>query len=373
MSNHPGDYVEEFPSGGRTIIGLSTAVTAFVGAAKRGQVNKPARVLSFAEFEERFGGLGAGLELGYAVRQFFLNGGTEAFVVRVAKRASAAQVRNGIRALDGVDLFNLLVIPGHTAARVIANAVAYCRKRRAFFIVDSPASAKTPSQMQRIIQSGALPKTSSAAVYYPWLKIPDPLNGGQPRTAPPSGTIAGLFARTDSARGVWKAPAGIDAALNGVQDLEYNLTEVENGLLNPRGVNCLRKFPTHGPVAWGARTLDGDDVSASDWKYVPVRRLALYLEESLCRGTRWAVFEPNDETLWAQLRLNVGAFMHDLFRARAFQGTTPRDGYFVKCDGSTTSASDIANGVVNISVGFASLKPGEFVVLTIQQRAGQIP
>jgi phage tail sheath protein FI len=189
---------------------------------------------------------------------------------------------------------------------------------------------------------------------------------------PPSGTIAGLYARVDGARGVWKAPAGTEAALVGAQGIEYNLTDLENGTLNPLGVNCLRLFPVFGPVAWGARTLQGADQMTSEYKYIPVRRLALYLEESLYRGSKWIVFEPNDEPLWAQIRLNFGAFMHNLFRQGAFQGKTPREAYFVKCDKETTTQNDINLGIVNILVGFAPLKPAEFVVLKIQQMAGQV-
>ena len=147
---------------------------------------------------------------------------------------------------------------------------------------------------------------------------------------------------------------------------------VENGRLNPLGLNCLRSFAVTGNVVWGSRTLDGADVLASEWKYIPVRRLALYIEESLYRGSQWVVFEPNDEPLWSQIRLNVGAFMQDLFRQGAFQGQSPREAYFVKCDKDTTTQSDINKGIVNILVGFAPLKPAEFVVIKIQQMAGQI-
>jgi phage tail sheath protein FI len=171
---------------------------------------------------------------------------------------------------------------------------------------------------------------------------------------------------------VWKAPAGIDAVLRGAQGLSYRLTDPENGTLNPLGVNCLRNFPVYGNVVWGARTLKGDDRLASEWKYIPVRRLALFIEESLYRGTQWVVFEPNDEPLWSQIRLNLGAFMNNLFRQGAFQGTTPRDAYFVKCDKETTTQNDINLGIVNIIVGFAPLKPAEFVIIKIQQIAGQI-
>jgi phage tail sheath protein FI len=171
---------------------------------------------------------------------------------------------------------------------------------------------------------------------------------------------------------VWKAPAGLDATLVGVPQLSVPLTDDENGELNPLGINCLRAFPAAGRVVWGSRTLRGADQLADEYKYVPVRRLALYIEESLYRGTQWVVFEPNDEPLWAQIRLNVGAFMHGLFRQGAFQGQTPKDAYFVKCDKETTPQDQINLGIVNIIVGFAPLKPAEFVVIKIQQMAGQI-
>jgi phage tail sheath protein FI len=171
---------------------------------------------------------------------------------------------------------------------------------------------------------------------------------------------------------VWKAPAGQEATLTGVTGLSVPLTDAENGELNPLGINCLRQMPVAGYVVWGARTIVGDDRLASQWKYIPVRRTALYIEESLYRGTQWAVFEPNDEPLWSQLRLNIGVFMHGLFRQGAFQGQSPKEAYFVKCDSTTTTQADIDRGIVNIVVGFAPLKPAEFVVLYIQQMAGQL-
>ena len=217
-----------------------------------------------------------------------------------------------------------------------------------------------------------LDATENAALYFPRLRAPDPQQEGRVAEFPPAGAVAGTYARTDTQRGVWKAPAGIDATLRGVSGLTVTLTDGENGQLNPRGVNCLRAFPEIGRVVWGARTLRGADSLASEWKYVPVRRLALFIEESLFRGTQWVVFEPNDEPLWAQIRLNLGAFMQTLFRQGAFQGKSPRDAYFVKCDRETTTQADINLGVVNIIVGFAPLKPAEFVVIKIQQIAGQI-
>jgi phage tail sheath protein FI len=226
--------------------------------------------------------------------------------------------------------------------------------------------------MVAVVSGTALPKSDHAAVYYPWVQIADPLKNGKLRTTPPSGTVAGLYARTDANRGVWKAPAGTEASLGGVQALSHALTDRENGSLNPLGVNCLRLLPVFGAVAWGARTLRGADAMTSEYKYVPVRRLALFIEESLFRGTQWVVFEPNDEPLWAQIRLNLGAFMNGLFRQGAFQGRSTREAYLVKCDRETTTQDDINRGVVNILVAFAPLKPAEFVVIRIQQLAGQI-
>jgi hypothetical protein len=211
----------------------------------------------------------------------------------------------------------------------------------------------------------------NAALYFPRVRQGDPLREGQTDTFVPCGIIAGIMARTDSQRGVWKAPAGIDATLNGIQGLQVKLNDDENGLLNPLAVNCLRTFPVYGQVVWGARTLRGADQLADPYKYVPVRRLALYIEESLFRGLKWVVFEPNGETLWSQIRLNVGAFMQGLFRDGAFQGGTPREAYFVKCDSETTTQNDINQGIVNVVVGFAPLKPAEFVILKIQQITGQ--
>jgi phage tail sheath protein FI len=200
----------------------------------------------------------------------------------------------------------------------------------------------------------------------------DPLMNGVVRNFPAAGAIAGLYARTDAERGVWKAPAGTETLISGATGLSYTLTNAEHGTLNPLGLNCLRTFPVYGTVSWGARTARGADALTDEYKYVPVRRLALFLEESLYRGTQWVVFEPNDEPLWAQIRLNLGAFMHTLYAQGAFQGQSPRDAYFVKCDKETTTQNDINLGRVNIVVGFAPLKPAEFVVIQIQQIAGAI-
>jgi uncharacterized protein len=281
--------------------------------------------------------------------------------------------RTGIYALEGVDLFNILCLPGVTDPDVLSEAAAYCQERRAFLIVDAPkATLKNPNEMESAVAGTGLPKSNYAAVYYPWLRIADPLKNGKLEDFPPSGTLAGLYARTDSTRGVWKAPAGTEAAMVGVRGISYALSDPENGVLNPLGVNCLRVFPVFGAVAWGARTLRGADEMADEYKYIPVRRTALFIEETLYRSLKWVVFEPNDEPLWSQIRLNVGAFLHSLFRQGAFQGKTPREAYFVKCDSEITTQDDINRGIVNILVGFAPLKPAEFVMIKLQQMAGQL-
>jgi phage tail sheath protein FI len=220
--------------------------------------------------------------------------------------------------------------------------------------------------------SGKLGITSpNGAAFWLRLRLPDPLSNYSLRSFAPCGVVAGVYAATDGSRGVWKAPAGITATLGGVQGLTYTMTDSENGLLNPLGLNCFRSFPTYNQVLWGARTLAGADALASQWKYVPVRRTALFLESSLYQGLQWVVFEPNDSPLWSAIRLNVGSFMQALFLQGAFQGTTPDQAYFVKCDGETTTQADIDNGIVNILVGFAPLQPAEFVVIQIEQLTGQ--
>jgi phage tail sheath protein FI len=505
--SYPGVYIEEVPSGVRTIVGVATSITAFVGRALRGPVNRPVRVQNFAEFERIFGGLAASSGMSYAVQHFFLNGGGDALIVRIVHTGDATPANNavaatgatggldlaaanpgawgnriravvdhdtrdpadttlfnltvqemdgtgasanviasesfrnvsvtatsprfvqtvlaaesvfvratavpnvrpgqasifltggqegiaptaaevqgvrasksGLFALEDADLFNLLCIPpvapdGDTAPAVYTAALAYCKERRALLLIDPPAAWTTPAAVETDANNAAgflAPlRDENAAVYFPRVRMADALQENRLAAFVPSGALAGVIARTDAQRGVWKAPAGQEATLAGVRELAYKMTDGENGRINPLGVNALRAFPVTGNVTWGARTTEGADRLASEWKYIPVRRLALYIEETLFRGTQWVVFEPNDEPLWAQIRLNVGAFLQDLFRQGAFQGTSPRDAFFVRCDRTTTTQSDIDRGVVNIHVGFAPLKPAEFVVIRIQQIAGQ--
>ena len=280
--------------------------------------------------------------------------------------------------LDRVDIFNLLCVPGETDAPKISILQDYCTKKRAFYIVDPPIRS-TPSGLQSTGPVGSTPgsitsgpKAANSAYYFPWIEAPDPLVGNRPSLYPPCGFVAGIYAATDASRGVWKAPAGIQAGITGASGLQYNLTDLENGGLNVQAINCLREFKVYGDVVWGARTLQGSDQAGSEWKYIPIRRLALFLESSLYNGTQWVVFEPNDAPLWGQIRLNVGAFMQGLFLKGAFQGSSPSQAYFVKCDAENNPQASIDLGIVNILVGFAPLYPAEFVVIQIQQIAGQL-
>jgi len=498
----PGVYIEEIPSGVRSISGVATSIALFIGWAPRGPTDRAVRISSFADYERAFGGLDRRAYLGYAVRQFFDNGGSDAYIVRIAlfnsgtpandaKTAACAFNDLGIQAsspgqwansysvtltlraddntrfrldvigpspstsivetfqdlsmnkadpryapsvvngrsafmdklttasatvptattkpftggadgtillandgtfvnaidplfatggiVDRIDLFNLVCVPGLTNTNAATQAALAklqqrCHARRAFLIVDSLQNETVANMSGAAGEAGLTGNDGNfSALYYPWVMQADPLQSGVVRDFPPCGFAAGVYARTDATRGVWKAPAGTDASVNGGVGFALTLSDAENGQLNPIGVNCLRTLPVYGNVVWGARTLHGQNDRGSEWKYVPVRRMALFLEESLYRGTQWVVFEPNDEPLWAQIRLNIGAFLQGLFRQGAFQGRTPREAYFVKCDRETTTQADINLGIVNIIVGFAPLKPAEFVVIQIQQIAGDIP
>ena len=294
--------------------------------------------------------------------------------------AGDATARTGIHALDAMANVNLLVVPDMPAmtpsSSYLTAATAtldYAIQRKAFAILDMPDSVE--SLADAVAWATSTPATLgsgiiSGAIYYPQVQVANPFST-QALAMGASGTLAGIYAMTDQQRGVWKAPAGISASLAGVQQLSHVMNDQQNGELNPLGVNALRSFPVYGNVVWGARTLAAANIADEDRKYVPVRRLALYIEQSLVQGLRWAVFEPNDEQLWAQIRLSVNSFLHPLFLQGAFNGATPSQAYACVCDASTTTAQDIANGIVNIVVMFAPLKPAEFVVITLQQMAGQ--
>jgi hypothetical protein len=242
-------------------------------------------------------------------------------------------------------------------------------------IIDPPEGVEFKSELD-VTKLNFKPKTY-AVVYYPWVKVANPFynaetNPGAETTllVSPSGLAAGMWAKTDGKRGVWKAPAGVDTSLLGVAGLQFPVEDGEQGNLNPLGINCLRQMPGFGPVIWGARTLATR--ADPEWRYVPVRRTAIMIEQSIYNGIQWAVFEPNNHNLWASLRGNIGSFMDGLFRAGAFQGEKASDAYFVRCGlGDTMTQGNIDRGQVIVIVGFAPLKPAEFVIVRIQQKVAQ--
>jgi uncharacterized protein len=286
-----------------------------------------------------------------------------------------------------VPIFNLMVLPGISPisdqqSAVLSQALAFCEQKRAFFIMDAPPNASTsaagaqppgvanPTPMS---MSSLVPLSANGAIYFPYLQTVDPITQ-QPMTSPPSGFVAGIFAREDASWSVGKAPAGLETTLLGMQGVVPwgRMTDMQQGVLNPAGVNCLRDFPNIGTVVFGARTLVSANPAYEQWKYIPVRRTALFLEQSLYGSLGWAVFQPNDVPLWNALTQEVEAFMLSLFRQGSyFQGSTPSEAFLVQCDATTTTPADQAQGVVNILVGFAPLNPAEFVVIQITQLAGQ--
>lgn len=274
--------------------------------------------------------------------------------------------------LDTVRDVSLIAVPGIGSEPMVDAGMAYCAGRTlsdCFFIGDMDVVDDEYEEAIAFRDTLSTPN-SYGAVYFPYLRTLDPSGrSAEPIPAPPSGFVAGLYSRVDARRGVWKAPAGTTAFLNGAVGLEAELTQGQHGDLNnhPKSVAVIRKQPAGGIVAWGARTVSSDP----EYTYIPVRRTAIFLRVSIYQGIQWAVFEPNDEPLWKSLRLNIGAFMNTLFRQGAFQGSTPSEAYFVKCDSETTTQADIDRGIVNVHVGFAPLKPAEFVVVKIRQKAGQ--
>jgi len=299
--------------------------------------------------------------------------------------AGNSTTRSGIYALDAMQTVNLLLVPDMPAmimpamaypANYLTAATAtlnYAIQRKAFAIVDMPNNIQTPSDA--VAWATNTPATFgtgiiSSATYFPQVLVPDPFST-QPLAIGGSGTLAGIYALTDVNRGVWKAPAGITAPLAGVQQLTYVMNDQENGQINPLGVNALRTFPVYDNVSWGARTLAAANIADEDWKYISVRRLALYIEQSLIQGLQWVVFEPNDDRLWSQIRLSVNGFLHPLYLQGAFAGASQSQAYQCICDASTTTAQDMENGIVNILILFAPVRPAEFVVISLQQMAGQ--
>ena len=400
---YPGVYIEEVPAGVHSIPGVPTSVTAIVGYTHPHQTRhygKAVKLRSFAEYAREFGGLsasGLAAQMPWAAKQFFANGGTELYAVglrpgnekgarpggrgdtHVDPQPFAAAFREG-SPLDQVPLVNLVLTPGVFDTTVTAAALAFAERKRAFVILDLPRESATDAGLAKAHPPArpladflpAAPRSRNAALYFPYLRAADPLTGQTIEVAP-SGFVAGVYARTDNEHGVWKAPAGTGATVTGTLGAVARGTvtdQQQEVLATVAPVNCLREFAGAGTVVWGARTLAGDD---PDYKYVPVRRFALFLEQSLDDGLRWVSLEPNAEPLWASIRGSVGSFMLSLFKLGALQGAKPEQAYFIKCDGTTTTAQDIANGIVNVVVGFAPLKPAEFVIVSLAILAAKGP
>jgi hypothetical protein len=362
------------------ITGVSTATAAFVGWAPQGRTEAAVEVDSLREFVEEFGEPDSRSLLGHAVRHFFDNGGTHAWIVRLAAATGAvltpdtepferlllpASGAGGAFLLDRVSGINLLAVPGETTATVVAALQAFCVARRIFLLLDAPQTPMPFTPDPKIVGDAA----RNSAIYFPWL-LPADVATSKIHAFPPSGFVAGIYARTDRTRGVWKTPAGVEATLIGAPGPTTPVTDRDAAALAEHGVNAIRSINEH-TVAWSGRTLTGGAASGSEWKYVPIRRLALYIEQSIQAGTAWTVFEPNAEPLWAQLRNSVGAFLFTLFQQGAFPGNKPDEAYFVRCDKTTMTEEEIAAGIVNIVVGFAPIKPAEFVLLRIGAKAGQ--
>jgi Bacteriophage tail sheath protein len=349
-TEYPGVYVEEIPLGVTPIEGVETSTTGFIGTVGGAELCAPVHVGSLVDFDRAFASVG--FELGLAVAQFFENGGSDAWVVGLP---DCVPLSAGLEHLDAVETLGLLCLPGETDIDVLHAAIEYAERKRAFVLIDPPGAevAATCAYVEALAQSGS----ANAAVYFPPLKAGDP----------PSGAVAGMYARVDRERNVWNAPAGEKALLRGEVAPAFDLSEDESLRLNSAAVNPIRRFPEKGVLVWGARTIQGAETSNSEWKYVPVRRLGLYVEHSIERGTQWADFEPNNESTWTKLRQQIAVFLIGLFRLGAFAGRTPDESYFVRCGSDTMTQDDIDNGRLTMEIGIAPQRPAEFVIFRIGQ------
>jgi uncharacterized protein len=381
MADHP--IIGKLPTPPPQIpVSTPTAVTAFIDFFPTGPANTPTPLSSFTEFAQTFGGLDSRSEASYQIQQFFNTGGQDAIIVRVSPEPSNPAFPSALKAaLSYLTIpFNLLCIPVTCNLSpvdmhaVMLAAEAFCNSKNAFYIADIPPSRiiATPAAMQTWFANSGITTSDNAAIYYPRLVIPDPLHPNASREIGSSGAVAGLYANTDNTRGVWRATAGTSAIIPGATPA-FAVDDVATGQLSSVAINAIRTFPVYGTVVWGARTTAGGNTNNSGYQYINVRRFAIYLEQSISAGLKWVVFEPNNPTLWASIRLTVGAFLNGLWRQGAFQGTQPQQAFFVKCDATTMTQTDIDNGIVNVQIGFAPLQPAEFIILSIAQLAATNP
>lgn len=480
----PGIFLDEV-AGTPPVEGVATSTAAFVGVAKKGAIAEAVLVTSWGEFVKKFGSYITNSYLAYAVRGFFENGGTRAYISRVVHFSAGAKTsiasfgniidttvtpvnivkveassdgvwgdsltveisdynatdetftltvkesgivvetfealtlatiddvingsaqyikvtvldatktikspqtvalaggndgltsiadsdyvgasdtKNGLYAFDSESI-NILAVPGIATTTVVTGIVTYVEGRKDCSAIIETPIANTVTQAKTYKQTTANVSSERVAIYYPWIKVSDPIGIGKSplKTVPPSGHLAGIYARIDNSRGVFKAPAGTEAKVLGAVGLEYAVTDAEQDILNPIGVNAIRTFPGDGIVVWGARMTN----VKSEYKYVPVRRSVDYVEQSLIGGTRWSVFEPNDATLWGKLKMACEAFLRGYWRAGGLKGTTEAEAFYVVCDSSTTTEDDIDAGRVYADIGLSPQKPAEFIIFRVSLR-----
>ncbi len=320
-------------------------------------------ITNFSEFKANFGDFSshAGQStLAHAVYGFFNNGGTRCHVARVGSWNDIGAALDDFASIDEIAI---VAAPGAQAATTLGAVIDHCEQAGdRFAILDGQ---QQPGELSSAaIKGSGLRDSNYAALYYPWVEVADPTTGGTTHV-PPSGHVAGIYARTDAERGVHKAPANV--VVRGAVGLQDRLSKAKQDGLNPDGVNVIRDFGGNITV-WGARTLGGD--ANGEWKYVNVRRLFLFLRESIDEGTQWVVFEPNDQALWAKIVRNVSAFLTNVWRAGALFGSTPQEAFYVKCDAELNTSSVREAGMVVTEIGVAVVKPAEFVIFRISQWAG---
>lgn len=392
----PDIYIEEVSGGARPIQAVGTSTAGFVGEAPdpTKRVNEAVAINNWSQFMRFFVSEGSkSTPLSHAVYGFFQNGGSRCFVVNVGKGGAiggGGRARVGLDVLEQIDEVAIVAAPGYTDAAAYDAVLTHCEKLRdRVGILDAPeaveditlltqvATAKAPPT-QKASKEGATDGATGTgglrarqsdsgygAFYFPWITVLDPLSSNDLVNVPPSGHLAGIWARTDATRGVHKAPA--NESVRGALNLTYLLTRDEQGILNQSGINCIRSFAREGIRVWGARTVaDG----SSEWRYLNVRRLFNMIEESIATSTRWIVFEPNDRTLWKSIRRDISAFLTRLWRDGALMGRTPQEAFFVKCDEETNPPDVIDTGAVITLIGIAPVKPAEFIVFRVSQYAG---
>ena len=346
----PGIQVEDMAQPPPRIMGVATATAALLGSTGRGPT-APRLVTSIAEYERLYGL--SGRFLPDAVRGFFGNGGKRAFIVRLT---AARGLARGLAALadEAFGEIALVAAPGLADPASLAAIVAHCEATGRFAVLDGPRGTAAQFDPRAVTES------RNAAAYAPWLAVRR-TPGARLRIVPPSGHVVGVYARKDETGGVWAAPAG--EPVDGVAALDQAIDDGVQAGMTARGVNAVRHFPGRGILVWGASTLSTD----AEWKYVSVRRLFLYLERSIDKGTQWVVFEPNGVPLWTRVRGQIENFLTELWRAGAFPADRPDKAFYVRCDRTIMTQVDLDAGRLIVEIGFAPLRPAEFVIFRIGQ------